>query len=129
VCGIDLVRAGRTQQGLDVRDVVEDPLALVDRLAVIVRRPELDPAKKDVGGRAQEHDSIAALEEPALVRHRSRHVQGRLLLTVEQAANEFLVPHVSACLLRPPTPRGDVGLDNREARPRKFRERRRLSRA
>jgi hypothetical protein len=43
------------------------------------------------------------------------------VLTIEEPADKLFVPYVAAGLLGPLTPRSVVGLDDREASPRRFR--------
>ena len=98
--GIDLVRAGRTQQRFDLREVPEDQVALFGSLPVVVRRPAIDPSEQHVGGCAQKHDRIEVRVEPALIRDGSGHVQGHLAVTGEKLGNGAFAPEVP---LRRPT--------------------------
>jgi len=109
--------------------VAEDEPALFDRLAVVVRRPALDPAQKYIGGRAQQDDRVELGVEPALVGHGSGQVQRRPALAREKLRDQILAPDVPADLFTPLTPGWLVGVHRLESASLEFQQRGGLARA
>src|SRR2546423_2554276 len=89
---VDLVRARRPKPRLDGLEMVEDERALGGRLAVVVRRPCLDPVEDHLGGRAEQHDRVEPVVEPALVRHAAGDEERPLTVGGEEVGDPVLSP-------------------------------------
>src|SRR4051812_33913246 len=73
--GVELVRAGLAKPRLEGRQVGQDPLASGPGLAEVVGRAAADALEQHLGRRAEQHDRLEAVVEPALVRDAARDVE------------------------------------------------------
>ena len=112
---VDLVRAGRTQEGLDLHQVVEDEIAILAALPVVVRRPRRDAPKEHFRRRTEKNHGIESRVEPPLVRDRPGDVERRAVLPRKKLGDALLAPDVAAVGVRPLTPAPMIGVDDCEA--------------
>jgi hypothetical protein len=124
---IELVRAGGTEERLDLDQVSPDQLSLGRALAVVVARPALDPAQEHRLWGTEQNDGVEVTVETALVGDGARDVQRRRAISCEELREMFLDPHVPVVPVAPARPARRVGIDRLEAAPGELRQHRRLA--